>query len=165
MIRKIVVDGNDGTGKTATINKLKSLFPGIEIQDRGLFSEATLNDELFKEYEEESKRRENNPNLFLNFGMNIDNQQVNKNIMNFLLSLSEIPECDTLFIICVADPEVCQQRIAARGDSIEEEYHTMEDLKKFDYRFRILCRLTDYKQNIMLVDTTNRTNPDTCNPV
>ena len=35
---------------------------------------------------------------------------------------------NTLFVIVDADPKVCQKRILERGDSIEEEYHNMDDL-------------------------------------
>lgn len=40
---KICIDGNDGTGKTSLISILKSQFPEIEFQDRGLPSAITVN--------------------------------------------------------------------------------------------------------------------------
>jgi hypothetical protein len=48
MIRKIEVDGNDGTGKSYRIEKMKELFPGLVYYDRGIFSKATLNEKLFQ---------------------------------------------------------------------------------------------------------------------
>ena len=47
MIKRIIVDGNDGTGKTTRVNELKKLFPNITIEDRGIFSEATLDENIF----------------------------------------------------------------------------------------------------------------------
>ena len=47
MIEKIVIDGNDGTGKTTRLVQLKKMFPNIKYEDRGIFSKMTLIDELF----------------------------------------------------------------------------------------------------------------------
>lgn len=41
MIKTIVIDGNDGTGKSTLINKLKEYFPHIEFFDRDLPTELT----------------------------------------------------------------------------------------------------------------------------
>ena len=42
-MKKICIDGNDGTGKTSLISILKSQFPEFEFQDRGLPSAITVN--------------------------------------------------------------------------------------------------------------------------
>lgn len=144
MIKKIVVDGNDGAGKTYTIDKMKALFPGIEFEDRGVFSKATLNDKLFKEWaallaSSEKQMGEKEHHAVYDF-------------------VKEVEKHDTLFIICLADPKECQRRIMERGDSIDEEYHTMEDLEKYDKRFRTLCEMTRHLGNVMLIDTTTRKN-------
>ena len=145
MIKKIVVDGNDGTGKTCTINRLKELFPGIEFEDRGIFSKATLNDDIFEEYANHSETAGCLQNK---------NGQPNHASFDFFREIER--NHDTFYIICVADPKECQRRIAERGDSIEEEFHRIEDLEKYDKRFRILCDITSRLGNVMLVDTTNR---------
>lgn len=133
MITKVVVDGNDGTGKTATINKLKALMPNIEFEDRGIFSEATLDDDLF------------------------DNRKNNEKVKEFYNKVAN--SYNTLFVIVDAEPEVCQKRILERGDSIEEEYHNMDDLKKYRDRFLRLVGMVDRLQNVMVIDTTNRETP------
>jgi len=66
---------------------------------------------------------------------------------------------NTLFVIVDAEPEVCQKRILERGDSIEEEYHNMDDLKKYRDRFLRLVGMVDRLQNVMVIDTTNREIP------
>lgn len=143
MIKKIVVDGNDGAGKTYTIDKMKELFPGIEFEDRGIFSEDTLNEKIFEEW----KAR-------LTDGIKDMGEERYHALYDFLHEVEK--NKDTLYVICLADPKECQKRIVERGDSIEEEYHTMEDLVKYDKRFRILCDITAHLSNVMLVDTTNR---------
>ena len=154
MITKIVVDGNDGTGKTSTINGLKKLFPGITVEDRGIFSEATLIDEIFEEYENrDDEVIYRKPRTWLHER----HSEINQHIFSFLSRVSASK--DTLFIICKADPEVCQKRIKERGDSIEEQYHTMEDLKKYGERFDILVDIAKH-HNVMVIDTTHRENPD-----
>lgn len=133
MINKVVVDGNDGTGKTATINKLKALMPNIEFEDRGIFSEATLDDDLF------------------------DNRKNTEKVKEFYNKVAN--SYNTLFVIVDAEPEVCQKRILERGDSIEEEYHNMDDLKKYRDRFWRLLEIVDRLRNVMVIDTTNRETP------
>lgn len=129
MIKKIVIDGNDGTGKSIRVSLLKKYFPGIEIEDRGVFSEATLKDELFGDDETSKQKR-------LEFALaEVDNQ----------------PE--TLFIICDASIETCQKRILERGDSLDEEFHRESDLKKYRERFLKLVDAAKNFQNIMLVNT------------
>lgn len=129
MIKKIVIDGNDGTGKSIRVSLLKKYFPGIEIEDRGVFSEATIRDELFG-----------------------DDKQSRRNLRNFIWSeVEEHPE--TLFIICDASIETCQKRILERGDSLDEEFHRESDLKKYRERFLKLVDAAKNFQNIMLVNT------------
>ena len=94
MIRKVEIDGNDGTGKSYRIEKMKELFPGLVYYDRGIF---------------------------------------------FILD---------------ASPATCQRRIKERGDSLEEEYHTKEDLLKYSERFYELCEICDDLPNVMWVCTT-----------
>lgn len=133
MIRKIVVDGNDGTGKSYRIEQLKKVFPGIEFEDRGIFSKATLNESLFtlESIKDFVKERDE----FIDY---IKNNE------------------DTLYIIVDASVETCQKRILERGDSLEEEYHTKEDLEKFRKRFLYLVDLVKDVpniSNIMLINT------------
>ena len=130
MIRKIIFDGNDGTGKTTRLNYLKQMFPNIEYADRGIFSKMTLVDELFYQNENTEKLRED-------FYNNIKNNS------------------DVLYIICKASPEVCQRRIIERGDSIEEEFHTMKDLIKYNERFDVLVNIVKELSNVMLVDSSS----------
>ena len=129
MIKKIVIDGNDGTGKTFRVNLLRKMFPNIEIEDRGIFSDKTLDDILF-DYNNASSiiRRK-----------------------NFVNSIEE--QKDTLFIICDTSVETCQKRISERGDSLEEEYHNKKDLIKYRKRFMLLAELCSELPNVMFVDT------------
>ena len=130
MINKIVVDGNDGTGKTFRVNSLRKIFPNIEIEDRGIFSDKTLDDSLF-DYN------------------HLDSTNRHRNYFRNLIA----EQTDTLFIICDASEEICQKRILERGDSIDEEYHNMKDLVKFRQRFISLVELCEDMPNVMLVNT------------
>ena len=129
MIKKIVIDGNDGTGKTFRVNLLRKMFPNIEIEDRGIFSDKTLDDCLFD----------------YNKASSINHRK------NFVNSIEE--QKDTLFIICDASVETCQKRISKRGDSLEEEYHNKKDLIKYRKRFMLLAELCSELPNVMFVDT------------
>ena len=131
MIKRIEVDGNDGSGKTFRCDKLKGMFPGIDVVDRGLFSEATLDDALFDE---------NSEKMFDEL-----------HCVDFIRKVDECSE--TLFIILMTEPETAQKRILERGDSIDEEYHTLEDLKKYNRRFEILCDIVRDRSNVMVVHT------------
>ena len=129
MIEKIIIDGNDGTGKTTRLVQLKRMFPNIKYEDRGIFSKMTLVDELFNRtgnYDEIQKKF---------------HEDVQK-------------DSSTLYIICRASSEVCQKRILERGDSIEEEFHTLDDLNKYNSRFDILVDIVKDLPNVMVVDTT-----------
>ena len=147
MIKKIIVDGNDGTGKSYRCELMRKMFPGISVCDRGLFSRYTLDDYAFNEFSRYNIFKEiDRPDLVkamsksLKFNIFRETIQNNKN---------------TLYIILVADPEVCQERIKARGDSIEEKYHTLEDLKFYEDRFRTLIKFVEDLPNIMVIDTTD----------
>ena len=130
MIEKIVIDGNDGTGKTTRLVQLKKMFPNIKYEDRGIFSKMTLIDELFNR---------------------------NKNYVTLSQKFYESIKQDssTLYIICRASSEIYQKRILERGDSIEEEFHTVDDLNKYNQRFDDLIDIVKDLPNIMVVDTSN----------
>ena len=130
MIKKIVVDGNDGTGKSTRVNELRKLFPNIPIEDRGIFSEATLNDELFKP----CKKNECISPLQVEF-------------------LNKVKGSNTLYIILDASIETCQKRILERGDSLDCEFHNENDLKKYRDRFWQLIQICDRLPNVMVVNT------------
>ena len=132
MIKHIVVDGNDGTGKSTRVNQLKQMFPEIEICDRGQFSSATLNEDIFSD-PKSSKTM-------------IARAQFYRLIKH---------ADDTLFIILDADPEICQKRIMERGDSIDEPYHNMDDLKKYHNRFLDLVSICNTLPNVMLINTND----------
>lgn len=124
MIEKIIIDGNDGTGKTTRLVQLKRMFPNIKYEDRGIFSKMTLVDELFNRtgnYDEIQKKF---------------HEDVQK-------------DSSTLYIICRASSEVCQKRILERGDSIEEEFHTLDDLNKYNSRFDILVDIVKDLPNVI----------------
>ena len=129
MIKRIIFDGNDGTGKTTRLVQLKKLFPNIEYKDRGIFSKMTLVDELFSENE---KREELSRKFY-------DNIQ---------------QDSTTLYVICKASSEVCQKRILERGDSIDEEFHTLADLNKYNSRFDSLVDIVKDLPNVMVVVTS-----------
>ena len=129
MIKKIVVDGNDGTGKSTRVSQLKKMFPNVEVCDRGEFSEATLNELIF-------------------VGNDV-NHLVER--ATFYRSIKRKSDC--LFIIVDASPETCQKRILERGDSIDVPYHNMDDLIKYHDRFLNLVELCKDLPNVMLVST------------
>ena len=62
-------------------------------------------------------------------------------------------DSDTLYIILDDFPEHCQQRIQKRGDSLDEEFHTLEDLEYYRKSFMLLynhCKEKKYS-NVYLV--------------
>ena len=132
MINKIVIDGNDGTGKSTRVTELRKLFPGIRIEDRGIFSKATLNDDLFND----SKK-----NTFFT-------ASPREKFYNSIKSDNE-----TLYVILDAYIETCQDRIKARGDRLDCEFHNKEDLAKYKERFESLVNLCSNLPNVMLVYT------------
>lgn len=131
MIKKIVVDGNDGTGKSTRVKKLKELFPHIDVCDRGEFSEATLNESIFT------------------------GDDVHHLIERAKFYRSIKHKSDCLFIIVDASPKTCQKRILERGDSIDEPYHNMDDLIKYHDRFLNLVELCGDLPNVMVVNTND----------
>ena len=132
-MKRIVFEGNDGTGKTFRIDKMKSFFPNIEIKDRGALSKMTLEEDLFNK---DNKYNESD------------------DLLEFYMNLNGFDK-DALYIICDCSEEKSQERILSRGDSIDEEYHTLEDLKKFRKRFITLAKtITEHGfNNVMVVDT------------
>ena len=146
MIKRIVFDGNDGTGKTTRLEEMKKMFPNIKFEDRGIFSKTTLDDMLFDglDYEREKRIDTDHIEAIKYAGRKRDGFR------------KEIERCDeTLFVICRCEPRVCQERIRLRGDSIEEEYHTMSDLIKYGKRFDALVDIVRDLPNVMVVDTEN----------
>ena len=114
----VEIDGNDGTGKTYLINKLRDylfinfnydwkLNRDIVFEDRGVLSVATLSEEWNKE----------TPDITRTCKLSTEN---------------------TIYILIDDTPVSCQKRIKERGDSIEEEYHTLDDLIKYRERFNKL---------------------------
>jgi thymidylate kinase len=129
MIKKIVFDGHDGVGKTTRIEEMKKLFPGVEFSDRGIFSDTTMNKDIFDE---------KLPDRL-------------KHIEKFYNTIKENKE--TLYIILDAKPEECQKRILARGGHIDCEFHNMHDLVMYRERFKILVDLVSDLPNVMYVKT------------
>lgn len=50
-----------------------------------------------------------------------------------------IKEDNVIYILLDCDENISQNRIKERGDSIEEKYHTMEDLKYYRKKFLLLA--------------------------
>ena len=136
MIDRIVIDGNDGTGKSFRIEYLKKIFPDIIFNDRGIFSEYTLNDNIFNSIDSTTSI------------------QLKKYEETKFFELIE-RDNTTLYIICDCSIEKCQERILNRGDSLDEEYHTKEDLNKYKERFLYLYNLVKGLSNVMLINTEN----------
>ena len=119
------IDGNDGTGKTFRAAMLQRIFPDIPIQDRGLFSEATLNEKIFEHDAEAMKQ-----------------------FRDIVLGNN-----DVVYIICVCSIHKSQERILSRGGSLDEEFHTEADLKKYNERFDFLLDLVKDLPNVIRLDT------------
>lgn len=137
MIKKIVFDGHDGVGKSTRIEEMKKLFPGVEFSDRGIFSEATMNKELFGPSDSHN---------FYDEGEHCDEEKTK--FYNAIYDNS-----DTLYIILDATPEECQRRILARGGHIDCEFHNMHDLVMYRERFKNLVYLVSELRNVMYVST------------
>ena len=101
--QKIVVEGNDGTGKTTLVGQLARL--GFDVQDRGVPTKMTDDDALK-------------------------------------------PRDDVLYVVLDVPVEVSQQRLARAGKSLDEQYHTVEDLTH--YRARYLALLPALPHHIRL---------------
>lgn len=122
---KFEIDGNDGTGKSFRAAMLKRIFPNIPIQDRGLFSEATLDERIF----------EHDADAIAQFRNSI------------------LKNNDVVYIICVCSIRKSQERILSRGGSLEEEFHTEADLKKYNERFDFLLDLVKDLPNVIRLNT------------
>lgn len=115
---KLVIDGNDGTGKTTRANAIREIM-GIAVNERGPLSRLTDCDELFEPF---SYKKE--PIKYSETAVD---------------AIAEIKRnTDTLYVILDSPVKTCQQNIISRGGSIEEKYHTFEDLCYYRERFRIL---------------------------
>lgn len=66
-----------------------------------------------------------------------------------------------IYIIVDCSEELSQKRILKRGDSIEEKYHTMEDLKYYRAKFMALSA----KYNIPMFSTEEDLSVDTINNI
>ena len=122
---KFEIDGNDGTGKSYRAALLKRIFPNIPIQDRGIFSEATLNERIF-----------------------VHDADAMAQFRNLILKNN-----DVVYIVCVCSIQKSQERILSRGGSLEEEYHTEADLKKYNERFDFLLELVKDLPNVIRLNT------------
>lgn len=78
------------------------------------------------------------------------NDEWNKENKNFKGMLDLNPK--VCYIVLDTYIEQCQERILSRGDSIEEEYHTLEDLAKYQKRFQILATSNGVR-NIPIIPT------------
>lgn len=122
---KFEVDGNDGTGKSYRVPILRQVLPTVEIKDRGLFSDATLDERIF---------------------------EGDKNAVEaFRRTVRE--NTDVLYMICTCSIRKSQERILARGGSLDEEFHTEADLKKYNERFEHLLELVKDCPNVIRVGT------------
>lgn len=115
---KLVLDGNDGTGKTTRANAIREIM-GIEVNERGPLSRLTDCDELF--------------GLFSYKKEPIGYSETAIDAMDEMKR-----NTDTLYVILDSPVKTCQQNIISRGGSIEEKYHTFEDLCYYRERFRML---------------------------
>ena len=122
---KIVIDGNDGTGKSFRAEILRRVLPNVPIEDRGILYAATLNENIFRGDAEA--------------------------VEQFRDAISKSP--DVMYVICTCSIQKSQQRILARGGSLEEEFHTEVDLKKYNERFEFLLKLVEEFPNVVRLET------------
>lgn len=132
-IKRIEVDGNDGSGKTFRIGIIKNMFPNVEVVDRGLFSKYTL-DEFY-------------PRL-----------NGNEHHLELAAEFRHIvrESTDTLYVIMDCPIPTCQQRIKNRGDSLEDAYHTENALSLYEWRFRRLYSLVEDCPNVIMLDASRQ---------
>ena len=114
----IEIDGNDGTGKTYLINSIREY----------LFNNFNYNWKLNRDIVYEDR------GLLSVATLSNEWEKENPDITN----ICKLDKENTLYILIDDIPEKCQERILARGDSIEEEYHTLADLQKYRDRFNKL---------------------------
>ena len=122
---KFEIDGNDGTGKSFRAAMLRRLFPDIPVKDRGVFSEATLNESIFAH-----------------------DADAMANFKNHILKNN-----DVVYIVCRCSIPKSQERILSRGGSLDEEFHTEADLKKYNERFDFLLDLVKDLPNVIRLNT------------
>lgn len=136
--KRIIIDGNDGTGKTTRVKCLQEVFNkyvgNVEILDRGPFSEATLNDNLFTP-----------ENLVW----------PNSETWDFINKIRD--DEDTFYVIIDLPVADCQSRIVDRGDSIDAPFHNYTDLCVYRERFQQLYRyLHENKaENVIFIESTS----------
>ena len=58
------------------------------------------------------------------------------------------------YIILKSSIEASQNRILKRGDSLEERFHTKEDLSKYNDKFKSLVALCKGLSNVIEIDTS-----------
>lgn len=128
---KLVLDGNDGTGKSIRAKAIKDVL-GLEVSERGLLSKLTDCDEIFSP---------------------IENAPLSQKAINYINEIKE--NQDTLYVILDAPVIKCQQHIIARGDSINIPYHNFKDLCYYRERFKLLYEFLKKQgiTNITFIET------------
>lgn len=135
LYKKLVLDGNDGTGKSSRAKAIQEVL-GIEVSERGPLSKLTDCDEIFSPYVKEGESIELSTEA--------------------LEAINEIKNnTDTLYAILDAPVIKCQQHIVARGDSLDAPYHNFRDLCYYRERFKLLYDFLkkQHISNIFLVET------------
>lgn len=135
LYKKLVLDGNDGTGKSSRAKAIQKVL-GIEVFERGPLSKLTDCDEIFSPYVKEGESIELSTEA--------------------LEAINEIKNnTDTLYVILDAPVIKCQQHIVARGDSLDAPYHNFRDLYYYRERFKLLYDFLkkQHISNIFLVET------------
>lgn len=135
LYKKLVLDGNDGTGKSSRAKAIQEVL-GIEVSERGPLSKLTDCDEIFSPYVKEGESIELSTEA--------------------LEAINEIKNnTDTLYVILDAPVIKCQQHIVARGDLLDAPYHNFRDLCYYRERFKLLYDFLkkQHISNIFLVET------------
>jgi len=102
----VVIDGNDGTGKSTVVEKLKMM--GWNVKDRGIATKLTDD------------------------------------------SNAGTPGKNEIHIILDAPVEISQRRLLQAGKSLNEKYHTLEDLKHYRTLFMEVAQV----YNMHIVDSS-----------
>ena len=128
---KLVLDGNDGTGKSIRAKAIKDVL-GLEVSERGPLSKLTDCDEIFSP---------------------IENTPLSQEAINCINEIKENP--DIFYVILDAPVIKCQQHIIARGDSIDAPYHNFKDLCYYRERFKLLYEFLKKQgiTNITFIET------------
>ncbi|MCB0336605.1 MAG: hypothetical protein KDD62_09870, partial [Bdellovibrionales bacterium] len=103
----IVIDGNDGVGKSTIVNKLREL--GWNVSDRGAATKLT-----------------DNPS-------------------------SALPGSNEISFILDAPIEISQERLLKAGRSLQEKYHTKEDLTHYRQKFQAIAA---HHSEFILIDAS-----------